>query len=220
MRVSLPFPHNLQTQPDYYSSNLTMSAAQSFRNILGLPGSTASVQDSTLIIIDAQNEYASGHLKVQSVDQSRQVIADLLARYRSGNGKNIVHVVHEVPPGAPVFTPGTALAEEFSEITPKAGEKVIKKNHPSSFAQTDLHEYLSGLGDIGKKIVLVGYMAHVCISTTTRAGAELGYDVVVVRDAVGDRDIPGVSAEDLVAVALSELADAFGTVISADDISN
>lgn len=195
------------------------SAAQSFRSILGVPPSTVSVQDSTLVIIDAQNEYASGHLKVQSVDQSRKVIADLLARYRSGDGKNIVHVVHEVPQGAPIFTPGTDLAEEFSEITPKSGEKVIKKNHPSSFAQTDLHEYLQGLGNIGKKIVLVGYMAHVCISTTARAGAERGYEVVIVRDAVGDRDIPGVSAEDLVAVALSELADAFGTVVSADDIS-
>lgn len=194
--------------------------AQSFRNILGISASTASVQDSTIVIIDAQNEYASGQLKVKSVDQSRKVIADLVARYRNGgNGKNIVHVVHEVPAGAPIFTPGTELAEEFSELTPRSGEKVIKKHFPSSFAQTDLHEYLEGLGNVGKKIVLVGYMAHVCISTTARAGAERGYDVLVAKDAVGDREIPGVSAEDLVAITLNELADAFGTVISAGDIS-
>ncbi|KAE8138975.1 Isochorismatase-like protein [Aspergillus pseudotamarii] len=197
------------------------SNPQSFRQTIGIPRSTASVKDSTLIIIDAQNEYASGHLKVEHVAQSREVIADLLSRYRNGgNGSNIVHVVHEVPAGAPVFTPGTALAQEFEELTPKAGEKIVTKHFPSSFAQTDLHQYLSSLGDLGKKIVLVGYMAHVCISTTARAGNELGYDVVIVKDAVGDRHIPGVAADQLVAVALNELADAFGTVVSAKEISS
>ncbi|KAE8370174.1 Isochorismatase-like protein [Aspergillus caelatus] len=197
------------------------SNPQSFRQTIGIPRSAASVKDSTLIIIDAQNEYASGHLKVEHVAQSRKVIADLLSRYRNGgNGSNIVHVVHEVPAGAPVFTPGTALAQEFEELTPKAGEKIVTKNFPSSFAQTDLHQYLGSLGDLGKKIVLVGYMAHVCISTTARAGNELGYDVVIVKDAVGDRHIPGVAADQLVAVALNELADAFGTVVSAEEISS
>lgn len=129
-------------------------------------------------------------------------------------------MVHQVPEGAPVFTPNTALAEEFEELTPATGEKVVTKNHPNSFANTDLEEYLQGLGDVGEKIVLVGYMAHVCVSTTTRAGSERGYDVLVVRDAVGDRDIPGVGAETLVSVALSELDDAFGTVVSADEISS
>ncbi|KAL5338162.1 Isochorismatase-like protein [Aspergillus crustosus] len=197
------------------------SNPQSFRQTIGVPPSSASTKDSTLIIIDAQNEYAHGKLQVQDVDKSRKVIADLLTRYRSaGDGKNIVHVVHQTPPGAPVFTPDTELAEEFNELAPKSGEKVVTKNFPSSFAQTDLHEYLSGLGDVGKKIVLVGYMAHVCVSTTARAGAERGYEVVIVRDAVGDRSIPGVEAATLVEVALAELADAFGTVVSAKDISN
>ncbi|KAL4904636.1 hypothetical protein BDW74DRAFT_154303 [Aspergillus multicolor] len=198
-------------------------SAPSFRQIIGVPPSTASTTDSTLIIIDAQNEYAQGQLKVQDVEKSRKVIADLLSRYRSagdGSGKNIVHVVHQTPPGAPVFTAGTELAEEFQELTPKSGsgEKVIVKNFPSSFAQTELHDYLQGLGDVGKKIVLVGYMAHVCVSTTARAGAELGYDVLVVRDAIGDRSIPGVEASVLVDVALSEVGDAFGTVVRAEEI--
>ena len=124
-----------------------------------------------------------------------------------------------MPAGAPVFTPGTTLAEEFSELTPQPGEKIVTKNFPSSFAQTDLHEYLTGLGDLGKKIVLVGYMAHVCISTTARAGNELGYDVLIAQDGVGDRDIPGVKGEELVPIVLRELADAFGTVVSAGEIS-
>lgn len=194
------------------------SSAQSFREIIGVPRSSASPQDSTLVIIDAQNEYATGALKTENVAETRKSIARLLEKYRkSGNGKNIVHVVHEAPAGAPIFIPNDT-AQEFEELTPKAGEKVITKNYPSSFAKTDLHAYLQGLGDAGKKVILVGYMAHVCVSTTTRAAAELGYDPIVVKEAVGDRDIPGVKAETLVSVALSELADAFATVVSEAEI--
>ncbi|EKV11596.1 Isochorismatase-like [Penicillium digitatum] len=195
-----------------------MSSVKSFRQLLGISPSSASTSDSTLIIIDAQNEYATGLLAVEKVADSRKVIAKLLDKYRQGNGKNIVHVVHEVPASAPVFTPGTALAQEFEELTPKPNEKVIRKNFPSSFARTDLHDYLQGLGKVGQKIVLVGYMSHVCVSTTARTGSELGYDVLVVRDAIGDRNIPGVDAETVVSVVLSELGDGFATIVSESEI--
>lgn len=61
-------------------------------------------------------------------------------------------------------------------------------------------------------------MAHVCVSTTARQAAEFGYDVVIARDAVGDRDIPGVDGAEVTRVALSELADAFATVIDSGDV--
>ena len=61
--------------------------------------------------------------------------------------------------------------------------------------------------------------AHVCVSTTARQGAELGYDVVLAEDAIGDRDIPGVSAEEVTKIALRELGDAFGTVVQSKDIN-
>jgi nicotinamidase-related amidase len=118
-----------------------------------------------------------------------------------------------------VFTPDTKLAEEFDELAPKQGEKVISKNYPSSFAKTDLDEYLKELGDAGKKVVLTGYMAHVCVSTTARAGAELGYDVVLAEGAIGDRDIPGgLGGKELTDVVLKELGDAFGTVLKAQEV--
>lgn len=34
-------------------------------------------------------------------------------------------------------------------------------------------------------------------------GAKLGYDVSIMRDGIGDRDIPGASAKQLVDVSLS-----------------
>lgn len=116
-----------------------------------------------------------------------------------------------------MFTPDTDLAKEFSEITPKSNEKVIGKQQPGSFTGTDLDEYLKSTGR--KKIVLTGYMAHVCVSTTARQAAEKGYDVVIAEDAVGDRDIPGAKAEELVRITLAELGDAFGTVVKAGSIN-
>lgn len=153
------------------------------------------------------------------MSQTRQAIASLLEKYRAaGDGKNIVHVVHKTPEGAPVFTPGTALAEEFDEVRQRGGEKLIQKELVSSFGDTDLHDYLTGLGERGKKIVLTGYMAHVCVSTTARAGADLGYNVVLAGDAIGDRDIPGLSGSEVTEATLKELGDAFGTVVQSAEV--
>lgn len=133
-------------------------SAITFRQILGAGQSTASPSDSTLVIIDAQNEYANGRLAVRDAATSRTAIANLLQKYRAAGGK-VVHVVHRTPPGAPVFTPGTALEAIFDQLTPRRGEKIIEKVHPSSFADTDLHEHLGGVA--GSKIVLVGYMVSI-----------------------------------------------------------
>jgi nicotinamidase-related amidase len=100
--------------------------------------------------------------------------------------ENIEHVLLKVPDRASVFTLGTALLQELEELTPAPGEKVVVKELPSAFAQTNLHAYLSGLNVVSRKLVLVGYVAHACVSMMARAASELGYDVLVVRDAVGN----------------------------------
>lgn len=110
------------------------------------------------------------------------------------------------------------MAAEFDELTPRDGEKVIWKEAVSSFVGTDLHEYLSGLGERGKKTVLTGYMAHVCVSSTARAGSDLGYNIVLAGDAIGDRDIPGLTGTEVTSAVLKELGDAFGTVIQSSEV--
>ena len=189
--------------------------AQSLRQLLGVPPSAASPSDSALLIIDAQNEYASGNLKVTNAETSGKVIASLLEKYRAANGK-VVHILHKTPEGAPIFTPNTELANEFDALKAKDGEELIWKQHPGSFAETKLDEVLKVWGI--KKVVLTGYMAHVCVSTTARQASQRGYDVIVVEDGIGDRDIPGVKGEELTKVALAELGDAFATVVKSEEI--
>jgi len=62
-----------------------------------------------------QPAQASGALKVTNAATSGKVIAELLGKYRKAGGK-LVHIMHKESEGAPVFTPGTELAEEFKEV--------------------------------------------------------------------------------------------------------
>ena len=57
-----------------------------------------------------------------------------------------------------------------------------------------------------------------CVSTTARDAARLGYDVIIAEDAVGDRDIPGVKGADLTKIVMAELEDAFATIVQSSDI--
>ncbi|KAG8525233.1 uncharacterized protein KY384_008877 [Bacidia gigantensis] len=187
-----------------------LAANTIFRSLIGallpLAGRNLSARiPSVLVIIDAQNEYASGKLAIHDVQASRKKIAGLLAKWRHARG-DVVHVLHQTPEGAPIFTAGTELVEEFEELKPEeeeGREMTITKAAPSAFTATELDAHLKKLGK--NKVVLVGYMAHVCISSTSRAGFELGYDISIVRDGVGDRDIPGAEATQLVQTVLADL---------------
>lgn len=79
-----------------------------------------------------------------------------------------------------------------------------------------MHDTLQSWGV--KKVVLVGYMAHVCVSTTAREAMQKGYEVVLVEDAIGDRDIPGLTGEEVTRAVLAELGDAFGTVVKSAEV--
>lgn len=69
-----------------------------------------------------------------------------------------------------------------------------------------------------KKVVPTGYMAHVCVSTTARQAAQRGYDVLVVENGIGDRDIPVVKGEELTKVTLAEPGDGFATIVKSEEI--
>jgi nicotinamidase-related amidase len=69
-----------------------------------------------------------------------------------------------------------------------------------------------------KKLVLVAYLAHVCVGTTARQDAQRGYDVIMVEDGISDRDIPGVKGDELRKVTLAEFGNVFATVVKSAEI--
>ena len=99
-----------------------MSSAKSFLSLIGVEPSKASVANSTLVIIDAQNEYADGQLKTVDISSTRASIASLLDKYRAkADPSQIVHIVHQTPDGAPVFTPkSTAFPRLILRFSPSS----------------------------------------------------------------------------------------------------
>jgi ureidoacrylate peracid hydrolase len=80
------------------------------------------------------------------------------------------------------FEYGTWGGEIRSEFVPQPGEIMAQEHWCSSgFANTDLDLQLKKHGI--HQIILIGPIANTCLESTTRYGAELGYEVTVVRDA-------------------------------------
>jgi nicotinamidase-related amidase len=188
----------------------------SLRQVVGVPNSTASVKDSVLVVIDAQDEYIYGSLPAQDYKEVNVVISNLLDKYRKQNG-HVVHVLHSMGADeAPIFKPNGKLTKEMDGVEAIEGESVVWKKHAGSFSETDLAEVIKKTGL--KKLVLTGYMAHGCVSSTAREATTLGYETLVVEDGVGQRDMKDIPAAQVKKVALMEIDDMFGTVLRGSEI--
>lgn len=67
-------------------------------------------------------------------------------------------------------------------------------------------------------MVLTGYRAHICVSSTVQEVVQKSHEFIIVENAIGDRVIPGVEGKELTRVTLAELTDVFGTVVQSSDI--
>jgi len=197
--------------------------AFNFRAKIGLEPSKPSIQDSALIVIDAQKEYGtSGSLPIDDVENSSKKIAETVAKFRKAKAP-VIWVQHNTAAGAPVFDPEGDMVANLPGLEIQDGEKVITKHAFSAFTGTDLDETLKKLGK--KQILLTGYQSHVCVTGTARSAFEHGYDTLIVQDAIGDRPIQGsdgkgsISGSELTTVVIAELRDAVGTIINSSDIT-
>jgi ureidoacrylate peracid hydrolase len=80
------------------------------------------------------------------------------------------------------FEYGTFGGEIREEFTPRP-EDIVAQEHwcSSGFANTDLDVLLKRHGI--HQLIVTGLIAHTCVEATVRYGAELGYEVTVVKDA-------------------------------------
>jgi ureidoacrylate peracid hydrolase len=82
------------------------------------------------------------------------------------------------------FADGTWGGSFHPDFEPRPGEVVAQEHWMSSgFANTDLDLQLKKHGL--RKVVVIGMRANTCIESTVRFAAELGYEVTVVKDAIG-----------------------------------
>ena len=176
------------------------------------------LRDACLVLIDLQHEYLAGPL---ALPDARGAIANtvrLLARARDA-GAVIFHVAHKGRPGG-LFDRAAERGAIVSELAPSAGEPVIEKGLPNAFADTDLQTQLAATGR--KDVILAGLMTHMCVSSTARAGLDLGFRITIDAKSCAARDLPdgrggAIAAATVHEVALAELSDRFAIVARGDD---
>lgn len=197
----------------FAASALAAEPPKTLVEMAGARPEAARLKDAALVIIDAQREYLDGHLPLAGMDASIKEAALLLDRARKA-GAPVVHIVHKGK-GA-WFNPASPYFEIVPPLRPLPGEPVVEKTLVSAFAGTGLNDLLAHTGR--KKLILVGYMTHHCVSTTARAANDLGYAVTVVASATATRGLPdgkggAIPAAVIQAASLAELADRTATVV-------
>ncbi len=129
------------------------------------------MKKEALLLIDIQDVYFTpGPLLLCKPKETADKAAQILSRFREEN-KLVIHVQHNFK----------MFSEINKRVKPIDGEKIIHKDYPSSFLNTDLQGYLSE--NLVEKIVVAGMMSHMCVDTTVRACQDYGYEVTVIEDA-------------------------------------
>lgn len=201
----------------------TTSSAKTLFQLAGVPQRKPALSECAVVVIDAQREYVDGLVPLVGVEAALSAIGRLLEAARAA-GAPVIHVAHKGAEGSggPFDPKGPGFAFAAPAI-PGPGEGVVEKLLPNSFAGTDLKAQLDATGR--KAVIFVGFMTHMCVSTTARAALELGYTSFVAADAVATRALPDplggpdLAAHDIHRTALAELADRFATVVTTAEIA-
>lgn len=190
-----------------------MSDPQTLFQLLGRGYSPASLSKATLLIIDAQEEYRSGALRLPDIEPAIEEIATLLRAARN-LGTPVVHVRHLGIPGG-LLDPQGPRGQFIEGLAPQAEEPLVEKRLPNAFAGTDLHERLQALGHLD--LIICGFMTHSSVSTTVRAAKDYGYRCTLIDAACATRDLPYqddlIPARDLHRMTLAALADNYAMVV-------
>ena len=176
---------------------------------------------TALLLIDIQNDYfPGGAMELVAADHASSQAALLLARFREGAWP-VFHVQHlSARPTATFFRPSTPGVAIHSNVSPLSGETVVTKSFPNSFRETSLLEALRA-AEVGK-LVIAGMMTHMCVDTTVRAAADLGFACTLAHDACATRDLSfggqTVAASAVQAAYMAALNGSFANVLSAAEI--
>ena len=172
-----------------------------------------------LLIIGMQTELQDRIKKGQDHVNSEAAarIAELCDLFRD-NGLPVIHIRHsDDDPASPLHCDALGYqpmpcAEELDD------EPVFVKKTSSAFTATDLASHLRAKGITN--LVVTGAVAGICINSTVRQGANLGFDMTVVRDAVLGFDLPtgNLSAREIFDATMAYLEPDFAAVVDTSSV--
>jgi nicotinamidase-related amidase len=172
---------------------------------------------TALLVIDAQESFrvADDWARTHNPDVIERIgrLVDA-ARER---GEPVFWVLHNEPGSGDEFDPANGAVRVMSELHPRDDEPLLRKTTINAFASTDLEERLRAAGV--ERLVICGIRTEQCVETTTRAAADLGFDVSYVADATTTTAIGDLSAADIVERTIGVLAGReFATIVTTDDV--
>jgi nicotinamidase-related amidase len=165
-----------------------------------------------LIVVDVQNEFSpAGKRPIANHAAALDAIREQVRRARA-EGRPIAWVQHHNKPDeSPAFVPGSWGAELSPGLGPlpdSSIEAAFEKDVFGAFTGTGLEAWLRSVG--ADAVLIVGFYAHMCLSTTAREALVRGFDVLVDPAATGacalDHPVLGAqSAEEVRRSALLQL---------------
>ncbi|MFS3136276.1 isochorismatase family protein [Gluconacetobacter sacchari] len=144
-------------------------------------------------------------------------IAALAVKFRQ-KGLPVLHVRHADENRASPFHPEAAGYRPMPCAEALEDEPVFVKTTSSAFASTDLAVYLNDKGI--DELFVTGAEVGFCVNSTVRAGADLGFNMTVVRDAVLGFDMPSghLSASTIFDVSMALLEGDFAKVVDSEAV--
>lgn len=174
-----------------------------------------------LLLIDIQNDYfPGGAMELTGSLAASEQARKLLLAFRQ-KALPIIHIQHiSAMPEAGFFLPGTPGVEIHKSVEPEQGETVFQKHYPNSFRETPLLDHLHNHKI--SKLVIAGMMTQMCIDTTVRAAADLGFQCTLAHDACAAMALSfngkSIPAEQVHHVFLAALNGFFARVRAVDEI--
>jgi nicotinamidase-related amidase len=190
-----------------------MTTPKTLLELSGADLEPAKLGVASLVLIDMQNEYLQGPIAVTDADAAVDHAKNLLAKARDV-GTTIIHVVHKGREGG-LFDRSAERGQIIESLSPAEGEQVVEKTLPNAFTDTRLKTLLDESGN--KDLIMIGFMTHMCVSSSARAALDHGFRVTIDADSCATRDLPDgsggvVDATTLHKVALTELSDRFAVI--------
>jgi len=174
-----------------------------------------------LLLIDFQKAFTeiARDLARNNTDAEHHA-ARLLAHWRARRWP-LLHVRHDSMDSHSRFRAGASGNAFMDFAVPQDNEPIIAKAVNSAFIGTDLAGRIDALGR--PRIVMTGATTDHCVSTTARMAGNLGYDTVLVTDAMFTFDRVAhngalIRAEDIHQAHLASLAGEFAALSTAEAI--
>ena len=144
------------------------------------------MEQSALLVIDVQDSFKAGpRWARRSTPRFEENVSRLIDAFRAA-GRPVIYFLHSDKDEAFEVTSPYYKLMDF--LKPRAGEPILHKTTRNCFTSTNLVPLL--LDQNVRRIVVTGIQTEQCCETTTRVGADLGFDMDFVTEATMTFPIP------------------------------